>query len=83
MRRRVVGEGDPAGAIEIMNAMSKSLAKDEAAVSIAGEWAKSDPEAAAQWVETLPLGKAHEFAYRNIANAWSRANPAGASAAWP
>jgi predicted Zn-dependent protease len=45
------------------------------ASQFAVNWSKKDPEAASQWVQTLPSGDAKLWAQKNLAANWSQYNP--------
>ncbi len=46
---------------------------------LAGQWARYQPQAAAEWIATLPAGPARDEAIVNLGESWSDANPAQAA----
>lgn len=52
---------------------------DSAVGSIASTWARKDPVAAAEWLESFPDSNARNNGLRQVADRWSDVDPVGAS----
>ena len=57
------------------NPQSSSRDPIAQASQFAVNWSKKDPEAASQWVQTLPSGDAKLWAQKNLAANWSQYDP--------
>jgi len=81
MIRHVAMQPDRPGTVhDSSDPFSKSNFITNIASSHVVQWAQQDPEAASQWVRTLPQGEAKLWAQKNLASNWALYDPEAANA---
>lgn len=68
--------GQPAEAVQLL-ARFGSAANPKAVANVAEAWARSDPQAAADWAIAQPPGPAQNSALAGIVGTWANDNPRG------
>ena len=74
----IISHADPALAIEWLPiAEADGIDTRTFEMRIAGGWARFDPEAAFEWIETLPEGKQRDLATRRASDEYYKVDPEG------